>query len=79
MELKGGSGEFKKMSGIWDEEIKKDVVHRIIATLLKWKHVFGLLCNRMMSLKWNSKFFRTKIRSTRVLGCEKTCREDEPR
>jgi hypothetical protein len=51
-------------------DIDKDVSHRIKAGWLKWRQVFGVLCDPRMPLKLKDKFYRTAIRPAMLYGAE---------
>jgi hypothetical protein len=47
-----------------DGDINEDVSHRIKACWLKWRQVFGILCDPRVPQKLKGKFYRTTIRPT---------------
>jgi hypothetical protein len=53
-----------------DGDIDKDLSHRIKAGWLKWRQVFGVLCDHRVSLKLKGKFYRTVIRPAMLYEAE---------
>jgi hypothetical protein len=53
-----------------DEDIDKDVSHRIKVRWLKWHQASGVLCDLRVSLKLKGKFYRTVIRPAMLYGAE---------
>ena len=44
-----------------DEDIDADVSHRIKAGQIKWRHAFGILCDKRVPQKLKGKFYRTAM------------------
>jgi hypothetical protein len=53
-----------------DGDIDEDFSHRIKAGWLKWRQVFGVLCDSRVPLKLKDKFYRTAIRPIILYGAE---------
>jgi hypothetical protein len=53
-----------------DENIDKDVSHRIKTSWLKCRQVSGVLCDPRVSLKLKDKFYTTTIRSVMLYRAE---------
>jgi hypothetical protein len=53
-----------------NEDINKDVSHRIKVGWLKWRQASGVLCDPRVPLKLKGKFYRTVIRLTMLYGTE---------
>jgi hypothetical protein len=53
-----------------DEDINKDLSHRIKASWLKWHQASGVLCDPRVPLKLKGKFYRTVIRPAMLYEAE---------
>ena len=51
-----------------DGDIDEDVSRRIKAGWMKWRQAFGVLCDKKVSQKLKSKFYRTAIRPAMLYG-----------
>jgi hypothetical protein len=51
-----------------DDDIDKDLSHRIKADWLKWHQASGALCDPRVSLKLKGKLYRTAIRPVMLYG-----------
>jgi hypothetical protein len=53
-----------------NEDIDKDVSHRIKSGWLKWHQASGVLCDPRVPLMLKCKFYRTAIRPAMLYGAE---------
>ena len=53
-----------------DEDIDKDVSHRIKAGWMKWHQASGVLGDKRVPQKLKGKFYRTTIRPAMLYGAE---------
>jgi hypothetical protein len=53
-----------------DGGIDEDVRHRISAGWLKWRHAFGVLCDKKVPQKLKGKIYRMAIHPTMLYGAE---------
>ena len=53
-----------------DGDIDAYVSHRIKAEWIKWRQVFGILCDKRVPQKLKGKFYRTAIRPAMLYGAE---------
>jgi hypothetical protein len=53
-----------------NEDIDKDVSHRIKVGWLKWRQASSVLCDPRVPLKLKGKFYRTAIRSAILYGAK---------
>ncbi|XP_070013898.1 uncharacterized protein [Nicotiana sylvestris] len=53
-----------------NEEIDKDVAHRIGAGWMKWRLASGVLCDRNVPLRLKGKFYRVVVRLAMLYGAK---------
>ncbi|KAF3657721.1 putative pre-mRNA-processing factor 6-like [Capsicum annuum] len=53
-----------------NDEIAEDISHRIRTGWMKWKLVSGVLCDKKVSPKLKSKFYRVAVRPVMLYGAE---------
>jgi hypothetical protein len=53
-----------------DEDIDKDLSHRIKVDWLKWRQASGVLCDPRVPLKLKGKFYKTAIRPAMLYEAE---------
>jgi len=65
-------GSFKYLGSIiqGDGEIDEDVTHRIGVGWMKWRLASGVLCDKKVPPKLNSKFYRAVVRPAMLYGAE---------
>ncbi|XP_016461338.1 uncharacterized protein LOC107784688 [Nicotiana tabacum] len=65
-------GSFKYLGSIiqGNKEIDEEVTHRIRAGWMKWRLIFGVLCDKNVPLRLKGKFYKVVIRPTLLYGAE---------
>ena len=63
--------QFKYLGSIIQNNVEKDINHRIQAGWMKWRSVSSVLCDKRVPLKLKGKFYCTAIRPAMLYGTKR--------